>query len=340
MADVTDSVFRRIVAETAKPDVLFTEFTSADGLAHPKAREKLLVNLRFSEIERPVVAQIFGARPENIKKAAALCAELGFDGVDINMGCPDRKIEKQGAGAAMIKNPQLAREVIQAAKEGAPNLPISVKTRMGYSSLNEFHDWFNILLSADLAAITVHLRTRKEMSKVPAHWELGRKLRDYSAACSFGQSPQSHYCETVASLGRRDSHAAATGQPPGAPKEQSGGVPSLLANGDVEDLDDARKKAIENDLDGVMLGRAIFGNPWLFVGKRKEDIPWDERLHVLIYHTELFETEYKGVKNFSIMKKFYGAYVSGHPQAHDFKAALMTCNNAADVREVVTKFAV
>src|SRR3989344_5873938 len=171
MADVTDCAFRQIIAKYGQPDVFWTEFVSADGLAHPEARKKLLIDLKYSEAEHPIVAQIFGGKPENIKIASALCKELGFDGIDINMGCPDKSVEKQGAGAAMIKTPKLAREVIRAAKEGAPGLPISIKTRIGYNK-NEIDTWIRELLSEDIAALTVHLRTRKEMSNVPAHWEL------------------------------------------------------------------------------------------------------------------------------------------------------------------------
>src|SRR3989338_10753194 len=110
MANVTDCACREIIAKHGKPDIFWTEFVSADGLAHPKAERKLLIDLKFSKKEKPIVAQIFGAKPENIKFASALCKKLGFDGIDINMGCPDRSVEKQGAGAALIKNPKLARE--------------------------------------------------------------------------------------------------------------------------------------------------------------------------------------------------------------------------------------
>jgi tRNA-dihydrouridine synthase len=175
MADVTDAAFRQIINTYGKPDVFWTEFVAADGLAHPKAREKLMIDLKYSEEEHPIVAQIFGGKPENIKAAAALCQELGFDGVDINMGCPDRAIERQCAGSAMIKNPELAKAVIRAAKEGAPNIPISVKTRIGYNK-NEIETWIKEILSEDIAALTVHLRTRKEMSDVPAHWDLMKRI--------------------------------------------------------------------------------------------------------------------------------------------------------------------
>src|SRR3990167_10400831 len=170
MANVTDAAFRRLIAKYGKPDVLYTEFVSADGLCS-KGKEKLLVDLLYAKKERPIVAQIFGANPEKIYEASALIKKLGFDGLDINMGCPDRTVEKQGAGAALMKNPKLARQIIPAAKDGAKGLPISIKTRIGYNK-NEIDTWIRELLSEDIAALTVHLRTRKEMSNVPAHWEL------------------------------------------------------------------------------------------------------------------------------------------------------------------------
>src|SRR3989338_7999966 len=144
MADVTDFVFREVVARCAEPSVMFTEFVSADGLMHPDARDRLLVDLKYSEKQRPIVAQLFGSKPENINGATKLCEELGFDGVDINMGCPDRTINKQKAGADLILDHELAREIIDAAKDGT-KLPISVKTRMGYNSLDDFEPWMKVL---------------------------------------------------------------------------------------------------------------------------------------------------------------------------------------------------
>lgn len=268
MADVTDAVFRSIIAQRAKPDVFYTEFVSADGLAHEKGRPKLLIDLKYSEIEHPIVAQLFGSRPENIEYASALCRDLGFDGIDINMGCPDRSIEKQGAGACMIKNPKIAQEIIAAAKRGALHLPISVKTRIGYSRLDEFDDWLSALLECDLANITVHLRTREEMSKVPAHWELAGRLA-----------------------------------------ELRGSRPTLVsANGDVKDIYEAQEKAQQYNLDGIMLGRAIFGNPWLFSGKKKSDIPDKDRLQTIAEHTRRFHETFAGIKNPLILNKFLKAY--------------------------------
>jgi nifR3 family TIM-barrel protein len=298
MADVTDCAFRKIINKYGKPDVFWTEFVSADGLAHPIAREKLLIDLKFEKGEHPIVAQIFGGKPENIKEASRLCAELGFDGIDINMGCPDKSVEKQCAGAGMIKDPKLAREVIRAAKEGAPGLPISVKTRIGYNK-NEINTWLRELLSEDIAVLTVHLRTRKEMSLVPAHWDL---MKDVIAL-----------------------------------RDQMGKETLILGNGDVLDVADGMKKCEESGCDGAMLGRAIFGNPWLFA--KEHNIPsLQEKLRVMVEHTKTFEKMLGGVKNFAIMKKHYKAYVNNFDGAKELRVKLMEAENADQVEEITNDF--
>jgi nifR3 family TIM-barrel protein len=306
MADVTDCAFRQIIAKYGKPDVFWTEFVSADGLAHPVAREKLLIDLKFSENERPIVAQIFGSNIENIRSAAALCRDLGFDGIDINMGCPDRSIEKQRAGAAMIKDPALALQVIEAAREGAGGLPVSVKTRIGYNK-NEIDTWIRTLLSADLPVLTVHLRTRKEMSNVPAHWDLMKRVVEL-----------------------RDEMKKET---------------LILGNGDVLSLEDAKEKVKESGCDGAMLGRAIFGNPWLFASPDlRPPSPYSngeglgERLRVMIEHTKLFEKMLGQHKNFAIMKKHYKAYVNGFDGAKELRVRLMEAENADQVEAITNDF--
>ncbi|PJE58479.1 MAG: tRNA-dihydrouridine synthase [Candidatus Portnoybacteria bacterium CG10_big_fil_rev_8_21_14_0_10_36_7] len=312
MADVTDCVFRQIIAKYGKPDVFWTEFVSADGLAHPVAREKLLINLKYGENEHPIVAQIFGGKPENIKSASKLCKELGFDGVDINMGCPDKSIEKQCAGAGMIKDLTLAMEVIQAAKEGAGSLPISVKTRIGYNK-NEVDTWIRGLLEQDLAVLTVHLRTRKEMSDVPAHWEVMKDIIKM--------------------------------------RNEMGKKTLIIGNGDVVDIDDAKVKCEEYGCDGVMLGRAIFGNPWLFTECQRASLtknsmskmPFDivsleEKLKVLVEHTKLFEKMLGRHKNFIIMKKHYKAYVNGFDGAKELRIKLMEAENATQIEKIVNEF--
>jgi nifR3 family TIM-barrel protein len=303
MADVTDCAFRELISRYGKPDVFWTEFVSADGLAHPVAREKLLVDLKYGKGEHPIVAQIFGSNPEHIKSAAALCEKLGFDGVDINMGCPDRSIEKQGAGAGMIRNPTRAREIIRAAKEGAPNIPISVKTRIGYNK-NEMETWLPAILEEGVAVLTVHLRTRKEMSLVPAHWDLMKRIVEI-----------------------RDEVYEAQGR--------VGEKTLILGNGDAVDLDYARSKCEETGCDGVMLGRAIFGNPWLFSGH----VPsLEEKLKVMIEHTKLFEEMLGTHKNFAIMKKHYKAYVNGFDGAKDLRMKLMDAVSASEVESITHEF--
>ncbi len=323
MADVTDAAFRRVIAKYSKQqgklDVMWTEFVSADGLAYasPEGKEKLMRDLVYDESERPIVAQFFGSHPETMKEAGRLAVRLGFDGADINMGCPDKSVMRQKAGAALIKNPKLARELIRALREGAqeeadklgvPMIGISVKTRVGYNKV-EIDEWIPELLAEGLDALIIHCRTMKEMSKVPARWE--------------------HVKEVVA---LRDKL-----QPDGAKKTL------ILGNGDILDAEDGRKKAEENNGDGAMLGRAIFGNPWLFDGhlsrssdgQAKMPISPKEKLEVLLEHTRLFEVLLGDIKNFAIMKKHYKAYVKGWEGASELRARLMEANSADEVEAIL-----
>lgn len=299
MADVTDYAFRNIINKYGKPDVLWTEFVAADGLAHITAREKLLIDLKFDKGEHPIVAQIFGSNEENIKNAAALCRELGYDGIDINMGCPDKSIEKQGSGAGMIKNFDKAKAVIFSARKGAGEIPVSVKTRIGYNK-NEIDTWIRSLLELNLPVLTVHLRTRKEMSLVPAHWELMKdivKLRDEI-------SP-----ETL-----------------------------IIGNGDVLTIKDGYEKALESGCDGVMIGRGIFGNPWLFRYDEAYTPSLKEKLRVMLEHTKLFEEVLGPYKNFAIMKKHYKAYVNGFDGAKELRVRLMEAKDYLEIKDIVGNF--
>ncbi len=332
MADVTDAAFRKLIAKYGKPDVMWTEFVSANGLAS-RGKEALMVDLLYGEEERPIVAQLFTADPKNMESAARLVEELGFDGLDINMGCPDRTIEKQGAGACLIKTPDVAREIIRAAKRGAPNIPISVKTRVGYNHL-EIDTWIPTLFEEGIAALTVHVRTRKEMSKVPADWSRLKKI----VALRDRLSP-----DTL-----------------------------IIGNGDVTSLLDGRQKAKESGVDGVMIGRGIFGNPWLFddsrsivsvlpkkhplgrlplIGKffhtkrgapssKVKPITVRERLDALLEHTKLFDSLLGKVKSFSIMKKHYKAYVNGFPGSKELRQNLMESKNVDEVEEIIRNFKV
>ncbi len=229
MADVTDVAFRSMFVKYGKPDVMWTEFVSADGLANKEGRKALEIDLKFNKKERPIVAQLFSSNPKKMREAVKYVAMLGFDGIDINMGCPDKKVEKQGAGASMMKNPKLAGEIIQAVKDGIKDakkkIPVSVKTRIGYNK-NEINEWIPFLFSQDIDALTVHARTRKEMSLVPARWE--------------------HIKEVVEI------------------RNKMGVKTKIIGNGDVESIEDGINKWRETGCDGIMVGRGIFGKPWFF----------------------------------------------------------------------------
>lgn len=300
LEDVTDAAFRRLIAKYGKPDVMFTEFTSADGLilADAEGQKKLRKKLLYSESERPIVAQIFTSSPERMEKASALVAELGFDGVDINMGCPDRAVEKSGCGAALIKNPALARKLIRAAKTSG--LPVSVKTRIGYHT-DDLDSWLPELLAEGPAAVTIHARTRKEMSDVPARWDTvarAVKIRNQYQGDTLMQT-------------------------------------LIVGNGDVKDIADARAKAVEIKCDGIMLGRAIFGNPWLFVNSNELANSKDEKIQALLEHMVLFDELLGDTVNYATMKKHFKAYISGWDGAKELRIRLMETEDAPQARTLI-----
>ncbi|MFM2381776.1 MAG: hypothetical protein RLZZ76_543 [Candidatus Parcubacteria bacterium] len=337
MADVTDAPFRRMIAKYSAhertdgtvggPDVMWTEFVAADGLvrATPEGKKKLMADLIYSNEERPIVAQLFSSTPAHMEQASALCRELGFDGIDINMGCPDKSIEKQGCGSAMIKTPEVAKEIIAAAKRGAQSLPVSVKTRLGYNT-DELETWLPHLLSCEPAAVTVHARTRKELSKVPARWA---RIADAVAI-----------------------------------RDRLGVSARILGNGDVLSLEDAHTKAKESGADGVMVGRALFGNPWFFHPTRRlpmhltalpthgvdretiiardseasvDHVSLEERLSVMLEHTQLFE-ELLPHKSFAVMKKHFKAYVNGFDGANELRHELMELDSSEEMADRIERF--
>lgn len=297
MADVTDFAFREIIAKCGSPDVFFTEFVSADGLIS-KGQENLLINLKFSRKQKPIVAQIFSSQPKNCRKAAEIIEGLGFQGIDINMGCPHRKVERQGAGAALIKNSHLAREIILETKKGT-KLPISIKTRVGYSK-NELSSWLPYIFETEPALITIHARTRSEMSKVPAKWE--------------------HIREAVE---LRDKYF------------RSREKPLILGNGDVLSIEDGKDKADKYGADGVMIGRAVLGNPWVFAGISNP--PVKKRLKTLIKHAEIFDKSFKNKKNFNILKKHFKAYVSGFHGAKELRSELMRASSVGEIKKIIKR---
>src|SRR3989304_987165 len=278
MADVPAAAFRRVRAKYSKPyhpDAMWTEFVSCDGLCSD-GRSALLKNLQFMEAERPIVAQFFGAKPDNFYQCALLAQELGFDGIDINMGCPDRSVEKQRAGAALMRDHKLAQQIIKETKRGAGDLPVSVKTRIGYDS-DILDEWLPRLLETELAAVIVHARTREEMSLAPARWEAVARAAEITR--------------------RYDSSPNRT---------------RIIGNGDIANLADAEEKVKRSGADGAMIGRGFFGNPWFF-NKEKDinSISIEEKLSVMLEHTFLFDRWFGDVKNFDTMKKHYKAYVPG-----------------------------
>lgn len=303
LANVTDAVFRAHIVKHSKPAVFWTEFVAADGLCHPKGRQALLRDLQYSEAERPIVAQLFTAHPDKMREAAKIVTELGFDGIDINMGCPDKNVMKQGAGAACMKDPELAQALIVAAREGTiaagKELPISVKTRLGFNE-DTLEEWLPKLLEMKPAVITLHARTKKEMSKVPARWERVKR------AVEIAKGPP------------------------------AGGGTLILGNGDARDIFDAEEKVKQTGADGVMLGRAIFGNPWLF--DRDKQVTVRERILSALEHTRLFETTWGKTKSFELMKKHYQAYINHFPLAKELRVELMDCHAVSEVEGVVEKF--
>ncbi len=295
MADVTDVPFRSIVARCGRPDVFYTEFVSAHGLASP-GRDILMRDLALTPADHPIVAQFFGTRSEHLHAAGALAKELGFDGVDINMGCPDRGVMKQGAGIALAKNPALAREIIAALREGAGGLPVAVKTRLGLYRTDEMESWIPEVLAAQPDVLIIHGRTMQEASKVPAHWDL------------IGRIAQ--MCHDAGVL--------------------------CVGNGDVMSRAQGIALAEQYGVDGIMVGRGIFHNPWLFAGRDAASVGSRERLELLLAHTDAWVAHWGMEKSFDLMKKFYKVYVSGWPGSAELRARLMEARDADTVRTLVT----
>ncbi|MBL7058323.1 tRNA-dihydrouridine synthase [Patescibacteria group bacterium] len=302
MADVTDAAFRQMIAKYSQndklwggPQVFYTEFVSVDGLTSEKGRNKVARDLYFSEHERPIIAQVFGTNPEKFMQTATIIQELGFDGIDINMGCPEKKIIKQGAGAALIKTPELAKAIIKATKDGAIKIPVSVKTRIGYNKIIT-NEWISCLLEAKPDALAIHGRTQKEMSDVPAHWDEIKKAAELAKGTN-----------TI-----------------------------IIGNGDVTSLEDGTQKASDSGVDGIMVGRGVFGNPWFFNNK-KINISKKEKIEALIEHTYLFEEllSSKKIKGFEIMKKHFKAYTNGFDGARELRVKLMEAENAIDVKKII-----
>jgi len=309
MEDVTDTTFRQLVMEISNPQyfhVVFTEFTSTDGLCHSVGRPNVISRFRVNDSEREIlkktgiklVAQIWGANPEKYYKSVkSICEEFDFDGIDINMGCPVKKIVKQGACSALIGNNELVKEIIQATKE-ASCIPVSVKTRTGIKK-HDTENWIGHLLEQDLAAITLHGRTQKDQSEAPADWN-----------------------EIALAVQLRSS---------------SGKDIPVYGNGDVVSVEDAIKKCEETGADGVMVGRGIFHNPWFFNFPQTE-ISTQQRLDLLWRHVDLFTQTWGSEKHFAILKRFFKIYTNSFYGAGHLRAELMETNSSEEVRKVLDGF--
>lgn len=299
MDGVTDIVFRQIITEFGRPDVFFTEFTMTDGLisaGHKKVAERLL----FTAEQLPIVAQIWGTVPKHFYVVAKELKTLGFSGIDINMGCPERTVIRHGACSGLIKNPELAAEIIRATKEGGGGLPVSVKTRTGFEK-ESITEWIPFLLEQKITALTVHLRTVRELSKVPAHWELMPRIIKY-----------------------RDELAPNT---------------VITGNGDISSMSDITAKYNKYCCDGFMIGRGIFANPWMFSKKINEKtVTPAQRVAFFLHHIALFEKQWQDSKNFAMLKKFAKTYINNFPEAAIFREKLMETKKIEDLKQTLKNY--
>lgn len=298
MEDVTDVIFRHVVSEAARPDVFFTEFTNTESYCHPEGIQSVRGRLTFTEDEQPIVAHIWGDKPEYFRQMSIGMAKKGFRGIDINMGCPVPNVTQNGKGSGLIRRPEVAADLIQAAKAGG--LPVSVKTRLGYTDIHEWKVWLTHLFKQDIVNLSIHLRTRKEMSKVDAHWELIpeiKKLRDEVAPDTL-----------------------------------------LTINGDIPDRQTGLKLAHQYGVDGVMIGRGIFNNPFAFEQEPK-DHNSKALLDLLRLHLDLYD-KYSELeqRSFKALHRFFKIYVKGFRGASELRNQLMSTASTNDVREVLDDF--
>ena len=324
MEGVTDVVFRQVIAKATPPDLFFTEFTNVSSYASERGRHDALERLSIAGKNAlmnpsnpsqpsplltkditPLIAQVWGKVPEHFSETAAALKDLGFQGLDINMGCPDRHVNKAGGGAAMIRTPDLALECINQAKQST-TLPVSVKTRLGFTYLDEYKDWLPLLLKQNLAALTIHLRTRKEMSKVPAHYELIPEILKLRAEL--------------------------------APDTK------LIINGDIKNRAHAEEFWTKYpDLDGIMIGRGVFTDPWCFRLRNTEQ-RIRHSLNLFLYHLDLYDlrsaelTATGSRYPYEPLKHFFKVYINNFEGSRELRAELMECKNTAELRAVLLSF--
>ncbi len=298
MEDVTDVVFRHVVSEAARPDVFFTEFTNTESYCHPQGIQSVRGRLTFTEDEQPIVAHIWGDKPEYFQQMSIGMAKLGFRGIDINMGCPVPNVAQNGKGSGLIRRPEVATDLIQAAKAGG--LPVSVKTRLGYTDVDEWQAWLTHILKQDIVNLSIHLRTRKEMSKEDAHWELIPEIKEL-----------------------RDKVAPET---------------LLTINGDIPDRQTGLKLVDQYGVDGVMIGRGIFNNPFAFE-KEPKDRSSKELLGLLRLHLDLHD-KYSNLelRSFKALHRFFKIYVKGFRGASQLRNQLMSTESTDEVRAMLDNF--
>lgn len=292
MEGVTDVVFRQVVAQAGRPDLFFTEFTNVSSYASEKGRANALERLQIAPTDPPIIAQIWGKEPEHFAMTAGALEELGFSGVDLNFGCPDKNVNRAGGGAAMIKTPELAIDCYRNAARST-NLPVSVKTRLGWSRVEEYKTWLPVVLGEHPAALTVHLRTKKEMSKVPAHFELIPEIVKLRAEIS----PETR----------------------------------LIINGDIKDQQMALKLYAEHpEVDGFMIGRGVFQNPYCFTDHlaTREELAELLKLHLTLY------SEYK-MKSYEPLKHFFKIYINNFAGATEIRARLMETHSVEEAWAVI-----
>lgn len=351
MDGVTDQPFRHLHKKISQPDIVITEFTSAEGIAHNAT--KLFDDFLFDETQRPVIAQIFGKEPRALYITAVILGYLGFDGIDINMGCPAKSVEQHGAGAALIRTPDIAQAIFRATRQGIQDwangltlddlpelkqktklqvlarhsqlpeiyqrrreLPVSVKTRVGFDQI-VIQDWIKTLLEVEPAAITVHGRTLRQLYSGVSNWE----------AIALAK-------ETA-----RDTESL------------------VLGNGDIKTVADFYEKVKMSGVDGALIGRATFGDPWILGEIKKyrdehwntdqagsvaqnwvrSNPSWQDRVQVIIEHTELFQKAFPE-HPFLAMRKHLGWYISGFPGASELRSALVRANSAEEVRDILARF--
>ncbi len=298
MEDVTDVVFRHVVSEAARPDVFFTEFANTESYCHPEGNASVRGRLTFTEDEQPIVAHIWGDKPEYFRQMSIGMAKQGFKGIDINMGCPVPNVADNGKGSGLICRPEVAADIIEAAKAGG--LPVSVKTRLGFTEVDEWRDWLTHILKQEIANLSIHLRTRDEMSKVPAHWELIpeiKKLRDEIAPDTL-----------------------------------------LTINGDILDRQMGMELVEQYGVDGVMIGRGIFSNPFAFE-KEKREHSSKELLDLLRLHLDLHDKHSaEEQRPYKPLPRFFKIYVKGFRGASELRNQLMSTKSTDEVRALLDEF--